>query len=63
VNFLPFDFIHTFDRWNEIVKDKILAAAMVDRLTHKAFMVNMNGQSYRLKETQKLMNYQTKQLC
>jgi DNA replication protein DnaC len=49
-----------FDRWNEIVKDKILAAAMVDRLTHKAFLVNMNGQSYRLKETQKMLNYQTK---
>ena len=45
-----------FDRWNEIVKDKILAAAMVDRLTHKAFLVNMNGQSYRLKETQKFLN-------
>lgn len=44
-----------FDRWNEIVKDKILAAAMVDRLTHKAYLVNMNGASYRAKETQKLL--------
>lgn len=24
---------------------------MIDRLTHKSYMVNMNGQSYRMKET------------
>lgn len=38
-------------RWGEIIKDKILVNALVDRLTHKAYLVNMNGQSYRLKET------------
>ena len=43
-----------FNRWNEIFKDKVLVAAMVDRLTHKAYLINMTGQSYRLKETQKL---------
>lgn len=43
-----------FNRWNEIIKDKVLVAAMVDRLTHKAYLVNMSGQSYRLKETQKM---------
>ena len=43
-----------FNRWNEIIKDKVLVAAMVDRLTHKAYLINMTGQSYRLKETQKL---------
>jgi DNA replication protein DnaC len=37
------------------VKDKVLVAAMVDRLTHKAFLINMNGQSYRVKETQKML--------
>ena len=41
----------SFDRWGEIIKDKILVNALVDRLTHKAYLVNMNGQSYRLKET------------
>lgn len=40
-----------FDRWGEIIKDKILANALVDRLTHNAYLVNMNGDSYRLKET------------
>ena len=45
-----------FARWGEIVKDKVLVAAMVDRLTHKAFLINMNGQSYRVKETQKMLH-------
>ena len=39
---------------DEIIKDKVLVAAMVDRLTHKAYLVNMTGLSYRLKETQKM---------
>lgn len=40
-----------FDRWSEVIKDKILVNALVDRLTHNAYLVNMNGESYRLKET------------
>lgn len=44
-----------FDRWGEIVRDKVLVAAMVDRLTHKAYLINMNGQSYRVKETKKML--------
>ncbi len=41
----------SFDRWDEIFGDTILTAAMVDRLTHKAHLVKMNGKSYRTKET------------
>lgn len=41
----------SFERWQEIFKDPVLTAAMVDRLTHKAYIINMNGKSYRLKET------------
>lgn len=41
----------SFDRWSEIFGDPILTAAMVDRLTHKAHIINMNGMSYRAKET------------
>lgn len=41
----------SFDRWGEIFGDTILTAAMVDRLTHKAIIVNMNGKSFRTKET------------
>ncbi|MFO8163366.1 MAG: ATP-binding protein [Desulfatiglandales bacterium] len=28
-----------------------MTAAMIDRLTHKSYLLNMNGSSYRLKET------------
>lgn len=42
----------SFDKWEEIFGDPVITAAMVDRLTHKAFMINMNGNSYRIKETQ-----------
>ncbi|MCD6152862.1 MAG: IS21-like element helper ATPase IstB [Syntrophobacterales bacterium] len=41
----------SFDRWSEIFGDTVLTAAMVDRLTYKANIVNMNGKSYRTKET------------
>jgi len=41
----------SFDRWSEIFGDTVLTAAMVDRLTHKAHILNMNGKSYRTKET------------
>jgi DNA replication protein DnaC len=44
-----------FDRWAEIFGDPVLTAALVDRITHKAHLVNMNGESYRLKETKHMM--------
>lgn len=44
-----------FERWEEIFGDPVLTAALVDRLTHKAYLVNMEGESYRLKETKQMM--------
>ena len=41
----------SFDRWNEIFNDPVLTAALIDRLTHKSYVINMNGDSYRIKET------------
>jgi DNA replication protein DnaC len=41
----------SFERWDEIFKDSVMTAAMIDRLTHKSYILNMNGSSYRLKET------------
>ena len=46
----------SFERWSEIFGDPVLTAAMVDRLTHKAYVINMNGTSYRAKETKKWLN-------
>jgi DNA replication protein DnaC len=45
----------SFDRWSEIFHDPVVTAAMVDRLTHKSYLVNMNGNSFRLKETKAWM--------
>lgn len=43
-----------FNRWEEVIQDKVLVSAMIDRITHKAYLINMTGKSYRLKETEKL---------
>jgi len=45
----------SFERWNEVFNDPALTAAMVDRLTHKSYVINMNGNSYRMKETKDWM--------
>jgi DNA replication protein DnaC len=45
----------TFDRWNELFGDPVLTTALIDRLTHKAYIVNMNGNSFRANETKKWM--------
>ena len=44
-----------FNRWSEVIEDKILVTALVDRLTHRAHLINMTGVSYRLKETQNML--------
>ena len=45
----------SFERWDEIFLDPVITAAMIDRLTYKSYMVNMNGPSYRMKETKEWM--------
>lgn len=44
-----------FTRWEEVLKDKVLCSALVDRLCHKSYLVNMTGTSYRIKETKKYL--------
>ena len=39
-----------FSRWGEIFGDEIVAAAMIDRLVHHAEILNLKGDSYRLKD-------------
>ena len=41
----------TFDRWDEIFGDAAITSAMVDRLTYKAILIDMEGESYRFRET------------
>ena len=40
-----------FERWDEIFKDPVLTGALVDRLAHKSYVMDMSGESYRIKET------------
>lgn len=44
-----------FEKWEEIFKDPIITTAIIDRITHKAIAINMNDNSYRLRETQEWM--------
>lgn len=46
----------SFEKWEEIFKDPVMTTAIIDRITHKAIAINMNGNSYRLKETQDWIN-------
>lgn len=41
----------TFERWDEIFGDAAITSAIVDRLTYKAYLIDMEGDSYRLRET------------
>lgn len=45
----------SFDRWSEIFHDPVITAAMVDRITHRSYVVNMNGNSYRIKQTKEFL--------
>lgn len=40
-----------FERWEEVFKDPVLTGALVDRLAHKSHVLDMSGDSYRVKET------------
>ncbi len=42
-----------FGDWTEIFGDTTLTAALLDRVTHKAHIINCSWESYRLKETLK----------
>ena len=39
-----------FGRWGEVFGDAVVAAAMIDRLVHHAEVINLKGDSYRLKD-------------
>ena len=42
-----------FGDWTQIFGDPSMTAAILDRITHKAHVINCNWESYRLKETLK----------
>jgi DNA replication protein DnaC len=40
----------SFSEWGELFTDQVLATALLDRLLHHSTLINIRGQSYRLKE-------------
>ncbi len=49
----------SFGEWGELFVDSVLASAILDRLLHHAHIVNIRGQSYRLKDKMKTGVYST----
>ena len=45
-----------FDEWTEIFGSERLTGALLDRLTHHVHILEMNGESFRLKQSQKRRN-------
>jgi DNA replication protein DnaC len=43
----------SFSEWGELFTDQVLATALLDRLLHHSTIINIRGQSYRLKEKRK----------
>jgi DNA replication protein DnaC len=42
-----------FSDWGELMNDTVIATAMLDRLLHHAHVVNIRGETYRLKDRMK----------
>ena len=40
-----------FDEWTEVFGSERLTGALLDRLTHRVHILEMNGESYRLKQS------------
>ena len=40
-----------FDEWTEVLGTERLTGAMLDRLTHHVHILEMNGESYRLRQS------------
>ena len=41
-----------FEEWGHVLGDEIMAAALIDRLLHHCHIVNIRGNSYRMREHQ-----------
>jgi DNA replication protein DnaC len=45
----------TFSQWNEVFSDMTIASAILDRVLHHCTVINIKGESYRLKERKEYM--------
>jgi DNA replication protein DnaC len=44
----------SFEEWGEVLGDEVMAAALIDRLVHHCHIVNIRGNSYRLRQHSEL---------
>ena len=42
-----------FENWTEVLGSERLTGAVLDRLTHRCHIIEMNGESYRLKDAKR----------
>ena len=47
-----------FDEWTEVFGSQRLTGALLDRLTHHVHILEMNGESYRLKQSRQTNQHQ-----
>jgi DNA replication protein DnaC len=48
-----------FDQWTEVLGSERLTGALLDRLTHRVQILQMNGESYRFKESARRLKKKT----
>ena len=48
-----------FDQWTEVLGSERLTGALLDRLTHRVHILEMNGESYRFKESVRRLGKKT----
>ena len=44
-----------FEEWGSVLGDEVMAAALIDRVLHHCHIVNIRGNSYRMREHQDLV--------
>jgi DNA replication protein DnaC len=49
-----------FSQWNEVFSDLTIASVILDRLLHHCTVINIKGESYRLKERKEYMKQKEK---
>ena len=43
----------SFSEWGEILGDSVMASTVLDRILHHCTVINIKGESYRLKDRKK----------
>ena len=38
-----------FEEWGEVLGDEVMAAALIDRVLHHCHLINIRGNSYRMR--------------